>query len=524
MKFPVRPASAVLALTLLTSGCGSAPEKSTSQAVTDFPNSIDVQEGWDPEAHFDWAYASFVGSWDPMLSSTGGDIVWYSQIYDTLLNLTLEGTPEPRLVTEWEAAEDNKSVIFTLRDSVKFSDGTPFDADAVKFNLERYLSEDSLISSEIAQITSIDVIDSAHVKITVSSGLGALLSALTARAGMMVSPTAAKAGNLGGTPVGSGAYTITKILPGDRVEIEKTDDYWDPDAQRVATMTLHYMVDDQARLNALKSGELDGAVLTPDQIDSADAADLQVVAEPSTAFIYFMVNTGQEPFDDVRVRKALNHAVDREGIANGLYQGHCTPSVQPWPSSSIGYSETVGDGLDVYNYNPQKAKDLLAEAGVKDLKMTSVSVNIPTYVKVAEVVQENLKDVGIDLTVTQVPAPEVIDDFVTNQTAQANINPYSGFSDPHGVIARNFMPESLFNIGEPMPQEMLDLAISAADPVDPADRTPLYDEFMQQWMENPPYLMSICLQHSAAAYGPGVSGVSQDLSGWANYRGVAVAE
>ena len=524
MKAFLRTGSALLAVGLLVAGCGDAPEKKTDSAsAADFPNSIDVSKEWDPEATFDYAYSVFVTSWDPIHSNTGGDITYYNAVYDRLLNLASDGTIEPVLVTEWEPADDNSSVTLTLREGVQFSDGTPFDAEAVKFNLDRARGEGSKIASEIAQITTVEVIDPLTVKVSVSSGLGALLSALTARSGMMVSPAAAQAGTLEQQPVGAGPYAVTEILAGDRVTYAKTPGYWDPDAQRVASMVIYSIPDDQARINALNSGELDGAVLTPDQIDSAAGMDLQVVSEPSTAFIYFMVNTSKQPLDDVKVRKALNHAVDREGIANGLYQGHCTPQVQPWPKASVGYSEKVGDGLDVYDYNPEKAKELLADAGVQDLKMASVSVNIPTYVKVAEVVQQNLKDVGVDLTVKQAPTNEVINDFVTNEVADANINPYSGFSDPHGVIARNFMDDSLFNVGEPMPAEMLDLAISASDPIDPAERNAFYEQFMDQWMENPPYMMSICMQHSSAAYGPHVSGVSQTLDGRADVRGVAIS-
>ena len=122
----------------------------------------------------------------------------------------------------------------------------------------------------------------------------------------MVSPAAAQAGTLEQQPVGSGPYAVTEILAGDRVTYTKTPGYWDPDAQRVASMVIYSIPEDQARLNALNSGEMDGAVLTPDQIDSAAGTDLQVVAEPSTAFIYFMVNTSKQPLDDVKVRKALN--------------------------------------------------------------------------------------------------------------------------------------------------------------------------------------------------------------------------
>jgi ABC-type transport system substrate-binding protein len=518
----LRTGSAFLAVGLLAAGCGSAPEPKDSEDVTDFPNAIESVDGWDPDATFDYAYATFATSWDPIQSNTGGDISWYGPVYDTLLDLSIDGTVEPRLVSEWEPAADNSSVTLTLRKDVQFSDGTPFDAAAVKFNLDRARGEGSKIASEIAQITAVEIVDPQTVKVSVSGGLGALLSALTARSGMMVSPTAAQAGTLSQHPIGAGAYAVSEILAGDRVTYQKSPAYWDPDAQRVASMVIRAIPDDQSRLNALNSGELDGAVLTPDQIDSAAGMDLQVVAKPSTAFIYFMVNTSKQPFNDVKVRKALNHAVDREGIANGLYSGHCTPQVQPWPKDSVGYSEKVGDGLDVYDYNPEKAKELLAEAGVTDLKMTSVSVNIPTYVKVAEVVQQNLKDVGIELTVKQAPTNEVIAEFVTNQTADANINPYSGFSDPHGVVARNFMDDSFFNVGEPMPDDMLDLAMSASDPIDPKERNALYAQFMDEWMQNPPYMMSICMQHSAAAYGPDVSGVAQTLDGWADLRGAAI--
>lgn len=522
MKHVVRAGVTVTSLALLVSGCGGTPERDDS-ASESLETTIELADEIDEDAHFSWAYTQYTTSWDPTKSVGGGDMSFYYPVYDRLLQLAPDATVEPMLAEEFTA--EGNTVTLTLREGLQFSDGTPFNAEAVKFNLERGAAQGSTLIAEVGQLQSVEIVDELTVKVTVSSGLGAYLTALTARGGIMISPAAVQSSAIENGPVGIGPYLATAMAPGDRVEYERTPDYWEPEVQNVATMTYRLMLDDQTRYNALLSGEVDGAYLNPNQINAAVKADMQVVSQPSTSFVYFMVNPTQAPFDDPQVRLALNYAVDREGIAEGLYSGHCSAGIQPWPESSPGYSEEIGDGLDIWPHDPQKAKDVLAEAGYPDgFEFTALTTNITQYQNLAEAIQEQLSEVGIDMTIDPVPTPQVIEKFVVKQEVLGNINPYTGLADPHGVIARSFLAGGTYGFGGQLPADTVALVKEAAGPVEPEERRPLYEQVMQQMIDTPTHMLSLCQVHLTSAFSKNVSNVLQHYSGVPTLRGVAVSD
>lgn len=513
----------LFAASLLLAGCGDAPDRDTAEP-DEYPTAIELQDDWDPDGHFQFGTSVFGASWDPIESTTGGDIRLYLPVYDRLLEMKPDGEIVPMLATEYEAAEDGTSLTLTLREGLTFSDGTPFDAEAVKFNIERIISDGSKIRGEIPMVTGAEVIDPLTIKLNVSGEMGALLPGLTFRAGMMVSPTAAQSGTLPTQPVGVGPYVVTESVPGDHADFARSENYWEPEAQNVATMTYQLILDGQTRLNALQTGEIDGASLGPDQFTSAADMDFNVISMPGTTFTYMMFNTQYEPFDDPAVRIALNYALDRVGIAEGLFEGNCTAQIQPWPDTSLAYSEKIGDGLDIWPYDPEKAKQLLADAGVKDVSITAMSTNISTYQKVAEVVQSNLMDVGIDVKLSVVPNEQVLEMFAISKSAEANFTAYSGIPEPNAVVARYLTPGAVYNPGNSTPQKLLDLASQAATPVDPAERNVIYEDFMDAWIQEPPHFTPICMMHNGTAFNDNVSGVSEHPTvGGADFRYVAVA-
>ena len=522
MKSTFRAAIAATSIALLISGCGDAPERESADTES-LPSRIDLAENIDKDAHFSWAYTQYTTSWDPTKSVGGGDMSFYYPVYDRLLQLEPDASVSPMLAKEFTAEGD--TVTFKLREGLVYSDGTPFDAESVKFNLERDVAEGSTIRAEVGQFESAEVIDPLTIKVTVKYGLGAYLSALTARGGIMISPAAAQSGALENGPAGIGPYVATAMAPGDRVEYEKTPSYWDPDTQNVATMTYILMLDDQTRYNAVLTGEVDGAFLNPNQIDTALTTDLQVVSEPSTSFVYLMVNPTIEPFGDPKVREALNYAVDRQAIADGLYNGYCSAGIQPWPESSPGYSEKIGDGLDKFPHDPEKAKEVLAEAGYPDgFEFAAVTTNITQYTALAEALQDQLKDAGVTMKIEPVPTPQIIQKFVIDQSVPGNINPYTGFADPHGVMARHFLEGGTYGFGGIFDAETLQLVNDAASAVDVEQRRPLYEQVMEKMIETPPHLLSLCAVHLTSAFSPEVSNVEQLFSGTPTLRGVAISK
>lgn len=510
----------------LLAACGGAPDRETSEDVAaDFSNEIELADDYDPNGHFVYSYSVMTPGWDPIKSVSGYDFVTLAPVYDRLTWNSPGGTVEPMLATEWETTEDNKSLVLHLREGVTFSDGTPFNAEAVKINLERAKSDGSNIKSEIAQLDSVEVVDDLTVKLNADTGLGALLTAMAERPGMMASPTAIAAGTLESQPVGAGAYTMTSFTAGDTAQYAKREGYWEPDVQRVATMEIKLMTDDQTRLNALNSGEIDGAVMRPPQVKSAVADGLTVTAAPSVVYMYLLVNSAKEPLDDPKVREALNYAVDRVEIGEGFFEGLCTPQIQPWPETSYAYSDEIGDGLDIWPHDVEKAKQLLEEAGVGDgFDLPAVTTNVTYTVQLSEILQEQLSEVGINMSIEQVPTPQVVENFSFAKTVAGNINPYSGSADPHGVASRYLLPGSIYSVGNPPAQSTLDLAEQASTPVDPEERAPLYHDMMQDMIDNPNHQITLCQLDVLSAFNDNVSGFSLSPSGFPDVRGVAVAK
>ena len=524
MKSPLRITAGALALGLLLAGCGDAPTKKKTADAGAYPSAIKLVDGYDPNGHFSWAYTAFASSWDPTKSVTGADISFFEPVYDRLLQEDAEGKVTTMLAEEFTPSADNKSLTLKLKKGLSFSDGTAFNAEAVKFNLDRSRAAESRIAGEVYQIQSIDIVDEYTVKLNLSGGLGSLVSGLAGRAGMMVSPTAAAAGVLESKPVGVGPYTATAIDPGNKVEYQKTPGYWDPNAQRVATRTYYYMPDDQTRFNALQSGEVDGAAINADMLDTVSEAKKQVITEPSTIYIYFMVNTAVAPFDDPEVRKALNMAINREAISQGLYDGYCVPQIQPFPESSPGYSKKIGDGLDIFPYDPKAAKKILQDKGITELNLTTAAPNVTIYTKFAEVLQDQLADIGINLTIHSLPPVPQVQEFAIDKVTETFSSVYTGINDPDAIMSRYLAPKALFNPGGAEYPKLIEYGAEGAASMDPAERTPAYEKFIDEWVKNPPHMVPVCMTYLAAGFQDGVSGVAQLPSGRTSLRGVAVTK
>ncbi|WP_153502697.1 ABC transporter substrate-binding protein [Cumulibacter manganitolerans] len=523
MRSRLKFTAALFATSLLVAGCGDAPAKKT-KATDQYATGVELAKDYDPNGHFSYAYTAFASSWDPVDSINGADIAFWRPVYDTLLSQTPDGDIEPQLATSFKAADDLSSLTLTLREGLTFADGTPFDANAVKFNLDRYRAKESKIAGEVYQITSIDVVDPRTVKINVSGGLGPLSVALAARAGVMVSPTAAQAGTLKTAPVGIGGYRVTSQVPGDQVNYEKVANYWDPDAQKVATLTYKLISDDQTRYNALAAGELDAAQINPDQLDDAEKAGLKVIAKPSAIFLYVALNTQTPGLGDPEVRKALNMAIDRKAIAEGMYDGHCTPQIQPFSVDSPGYSKKVGDGLDDFPYDPEAAKKILKDKGIKDLELVNATPNVTIYTKFAEVVQSQFEDIGIKVSVKPLPPAQMVQEFSLDKSAQIVSSVFTGLNDPDALNGRYLAPKALFNPGGADNPEILKYATEGASFLDPAKRNAAYEKMMDAWVKTPPHIIPVCMIHLSTAMQKDVSNIYHKSSGSPDLRGVAVGK
>ena len=377
---------------------GSTAESTAESTAT---TGASAEGDLDPTAVLRYAWVAPT-SLDPHKSSISADLYVLTAFYDRLIHQSPDVELVPGLAESWTFADDGSYLELKLREGVMFQDDTPFDADAVKANIERGQTlEGSSVKGDLAIVTSVVVVDPTTVQLMLGGPAASLPTILSNQPGMMISPTALTDPALDQNPVGAGMYRATGYEAGVKLTLERWDGYWDPEAQLLGGVEISFISDFTARLNALRSDELDAARLEPAQVADAESADLGVLLQDSIEIGMLSLNRSIAPLDDVRVRQALNYAIDREGIVEGLFFGLGTPSNQIYVEGLPGYSDEVP--ADMYAYDPEMAKSLLAEAGVGDGFDMEVNVAALDFVVAyAEAIQAQLGEIGVNVTINQV--------------------------------------------------------------------------------------------------------------------------
>jgi ABC-type transport system substrate-binding protein len=352
-------------------------------------------------------------SLDANLETTAPGAWVYGNIIEPLITLNSDMEIEPRLATSWEFVEPNR-LRFELREGVTFHDGTPFNAEAVKFTWDRALFADppGRWASLAGPIAAVEVVDEYTVDIVAEQPYGPLLLTTTMVYTGVVSPAAVEkfGEEYGRNPVGTGPFKFVEWRTNERIVLEANEDYWRgrPELDRVVFRTVP---EEGARMLALRSGEAH-MVLNPSPADlPALEADPQFEVNAATGLrvFYLGFNLEQPPIDDPLVRQAIAHAIDVPLIVESVLEGAATLPSSVIAPGVLGYSDM--ELLEKYPYDPERARELLEQAGysrgsgglmVKDgqplrLKMLPASGRYLKDRDIAEVVQEFLRQVGIDV-------------------------------------------------------------------------------------------------------------------------------
>ncbi|MBO8141068.1 MAG: glutathione ABC transporter substrate-binding protein [Firmicutes bacterium] len=335
---------------------------------------------------------------DPNITFNGYSFVITNQVAETLVSKDDEGF-QPRLATHWEAVDD-RTWRFTLRQGVQFHDGTPFDAQAVKFTLERILDPATQARGRfvVSMIEEVRVIDSHTVEIVTSYPFAPLLAHLAHPVTAIVSPAAVEryGDDFGRHPVGTGPFVFESWQSGDQVVLRRNPDYWGG-APEIDTLIIRTIPEPTTQIVELRSGAVDIIFNVPaDQI--ADLAGQPGIAVHKalgwgSTFLGFNVTRG--PLADARVRRAIAYALDREAMATQLMQGMAVPAAGMVPETVWGAVE-----LEPYEYDLEKARQLLAEAGYPGGFRTSlVAFESAELRLMAEAIQFQLEQVGIQVDV-----------------------------------------------------------------------------------------------------------------------------
>ncbi|HUF97699.1 MAG TPA: ABC transporter substrate-binding protein [Ilumatobacter sp.] len=420
----------------------------------------------DPDATLIFTYAVPNGTMDPAKTNTPFDLAYMRPVYDTLMVRGEDGNIGPGLATDWEFEDD--SLLITLRTGVAFHDGTPFDADAVKANLDRQMSLDGgTQKSFLASVASVEVVDAQTVRLVLQSGAGALVAALTGYPGMMVSPAVLDS-DLTTTAVGTGPYTLVKSEPGVEAVYARYDGAWNPDQAGAAELKIITNADAGQRLNQLKSGDAHAANMDPNLIEDAEAAGMQVLAKPANNMWLININT-LGGLSDPDARRAISLAIDREALVEGLDFGYGTASSQILPPSEPGSNADV-----VATFDPDAARELASSSGLAGKTLVFLGAAIPTITGYQEALQAMLGEVGINVEIRSVERAQVADELIAGNW-DLYMNFFPGSADPWLTYNAVFGPDSVWFPGE-APAEVVSLLDDAENETDPAARIAIFEE------------------------------------------------
>ncbi|BEP28048.1 ABC transporter substrate-binding protein [Helicovermis profundi] len=356
-------------------------------------------------------------SLDPSNATDGESFYVARNVLDTLVDYAEDSTAIiPALATSWETKNEEGTIWeFHLRKGVKFHDGTDFNADAVVFNFDRWMNEDNeyrfdgenfeywgyMFGGYPGIVKSVTAVDENTVDVELNTPNAPFISNLAMPSFAISSPTAIKKykGDIFKNPVGTGPFKFVEWLKDDKIVLEKNENYWG-EGPKLDKLIFRSIPDNSARLLELQAGTIDMMTgVSPDDAQIIkDDPNLQLYLRPSMNVGYLAMNMMKKPFDDVRVRQALNYAVDKDSIIKAFYGGLAEPAKNPIPPSLWGYN----DDITAYEYNPEKAKALLAEAGYPDgFKTTLWAMPVarpymPQPKEIATALQQQFAAIGVD--------------------------------------------------------------------------------------------------------------------------------
>lgn len=338
---------------------------------------------------------------------------FFQAVFDTLLQKNGEGEIEPWLATEWEYNEDNTVLTLTLRDDVEFTDGTPLDAEAVVASLERFRDGTSPQAATLAG-KEFAATDATTVTITQPAPDPSLVNLLSIAPGLIQAPSTFDDPDSATEPVGSGPYVLdtAATVTGTTYVYTANPDYWNPDAVKYDNLTINVIEDPTATLNALKAGEANGAkIVNNDTIPEIEASGWTIESNEldfQGLLLFDRAGTMAPELADVNVRKAINMAFDREALLEALQAGYGTVTEQVFPTTSVGYDEALDS---TYEYDPEGAKELLAEAGYPD-GFTLNMMSTPAFQTTFDLVAQQLADIGITVNYTDPGTGNFITDML----------------------------------------------------------------------------------------------------------------
>jgi peptide/nickel transport system substrate-binding protein len=423
-KRPTRVTVAALGVVLATTvaACGAGGSEVSSGPAN-------------PDATVRVAWSTLPTQLDPLKSTPEPvDFRVMNLVYDRLLTISPTGEIEPAVATEWQYSPDGLTLALTLREDIEFRDGTPLDASAVVTNLERARNLGNSISQRLSNISNVTAAEPFRVEIALRQPTTEILSVLAQNAGLMLNPKLIENGDPSTTTDGSGPYLIENFESGSSVTLVRAEDhdsYWDQDAAAAARFEYTRIADPRALVNALRGGQVDAAQLAqPEQVEDlrseVDRGDLTITSVSPQTGVFLYLNRNQGPLAQPEVRKAVNHAIDRNTLVENFYPGS-EIATQFWRKNDPHFDEELADN---YPFDSSKARELLKEAGFENgLDLGPILVSNSMSTAFAQSLQAMLADAGITTDIQVMDSGQIFAEYARGQ-APLMLNYASHYGSP----------------------------------------------------------------------------------------------
>lgn len=467
-------------------GCGGAQETGgdTDHVVRLTGTS---PQGHKYGGHLRIGYSIEPTSLDAVLGRSGGDAYYWHQIYDQLVDANPDLTPRVRtsLASSWDIADDPPSITFRLREGVTFHDGTAFDAESVKYNVERILDPATKATprSSMTIIESVDVLDTHVVRFNLARPWGAGFGMLADRGGVMNSP--AKILELGADygwePAGTGPFMVNDIIIGTMVHLVRNPNYWGSDEHGnrlpyLDEVTIRVIRDQTVLSSALRTGEIDVAYLPLKDVSAFQRDERFQIEEMRGGGIAatLVFNLEYAPVDDVRLRRAITHAIDPAIINRAIYFDRTVVADSGmWPDGAWAHDADV----ERPRYDPERARQLLREAGVPEgFEFTAVTNNSPSLIPTAEVIRAMLKKVGIRMNIEVLNAGSATERFFHGRVYPVYLTSWSRYPEPDWLASLAYKSDGFYNAANVMRPDVDALVREGASLYDIDARKAVYKE------------------------------------------------
>jgi peptide/nickel transport system substrate-binding protein len=508
----------VLSLVLgMLAGCSSPADEEASEETTEESSVEENEEAATEEedevaveVQKDIAIAlnSDITSLDPQgHNDTKSEAVSFL-VFNRLFRLNTDFEYVPDLAESWEQPSDTEWVI-KIKEGVMFHNGNEMTSEDVKFSLERSM-EQPKVEHVLAEVESIEVVDDYTVKITTKTAFAPFLYSLVHAGASILPKEYVESADEFKNPIGSGPYTFVEWVSGDRVVVEKNPNYFDEENMGQSEMiTFRVIPEGASRTIALETGEVDVvqelATMYRNKFEAAD--DLRLYEKASTRVDFFAMNNEKEPYNNQKVRQALNYAIDKNAIMIVAIEGAGEEAKSVLAPSMLGYKAAD------YEYDVDKAKELLAEAGYPDGFSTTITTSGDDRKRIAQIIQGNLMEVGITADIDMLEWGTFID-MAMEGGHETLILGWTSNPDPDATLTPLYYSDSIggFNFSRINDPKVDELIVAAREELDLEKRKATYNEFHEYVMDQAP-IVPLFVKNNVVGANAGLKGIELSPQG-----------